>query len=76
MERAGTRRFSKTPFDLTERQIEVIRLIELGYSNSEIATQLGISLDGAKFHVSEILAKLEVSSREEAAVIEGGSLGA
>lgn len=69
MERTGTRRFSKTPFDLTDRQIEVIRLIERGYSNSEIATQLGISLDGAKFHVSEILAKLVVSSREEAVAV-------
>lgn len=43
-----------------------MRLIERGFSNSEIALELGITLDGAKFHVGEILAKLEVSSREEA----------
>ena len=64
--RIGTRRWSKTAFELTERQRQVLRLIERGYSNGEIAASLGISLDGAKFHVSEILGKLEVSSREEA----------
>lgn len=44
----------------------MLKLIEQGYSNLEIAEQLGISLDGAKFHVSEILTKLGVSSRDEA----------
>jgi len=66
VERTGTRRWRKSQFELTDRQRHVLRLIERGYSNSEIATALGITLDGAKFHVSEILAKLEVSSREDA----------
>ena len=53
--------------DLSRRQREVLELIAAGKTNGEIAGQLGISLDGAKWHVSEILGKLEVDSREEAA---------
>ncbi|MGE3074698.1 MAG: response regulator transcription factor [Dehalococcoidia bacterium] len=53
--------------DLTPRQREVLALISAGKTNPEIAEKLGITLDGAKFHVREILAKLEVESREEAA---------
>jgi DNA-binding CsgD family transcriptional regulator len=53
--------------ELTERQCEVLRLIAAGRSNTEIGEALGISLDGAKWHVSEILSKLDVSTREEAA---------
>jgi DNA-binding CsgD family transcriptional regulator len=53
--------------DLTPRQREVLQLIAAGKTNPEIAERLGITLDGAKFHVREILAKLGVDSREEAA---------
>ncbi len=53
--------------DLTDRQRQVLRLIAAGKTNAEIGEALGISLDGAKWHVSEILAKLGVDSREEAA---------
>ena len=53
--------------ELTERQREVLRLIAKGRTNGEIATELGISIDGVKWHVREILAKLAVDSREEAA---------
>jgi DNA-binding CsgD family transcriptional regulator len=54
-------------FDLSPRQREVLELIAAGRTNAEIAEMLGITLDGAKWHVREILAKLEVESREEAA---------
>lgn len=53
--------------ELTKRQREVIELLTDGYSNLEIAQALGISLDGAKWHVGEILARLNVGTREEAA---------
>ncbi len=66
MTRIGFRRWRRTALDLTDRQEQVVRLIERGLTNGQIATQLGITLDGVKFHVSEILAKLEVGSREEA----------
>src|SRR5690349_17675853 len=55
------------PDVLTPRQWEVLRLVRAGLSNEEIARRLGISVDGAKFHVSEILGKLGVSTRAEAA---------
>jgi Protein of unknown function (DUF4232)/Bacterial regulatory proteins, luxR family len=47
---------------LTER-------VRVGPTNDEIAARLGITLDGAKYHVSQILAKLSVASREEAAAL-------
>lgn len=52
---------------LTKRQREVLELIGRGWTNYEIAQQLGISLDGAKWHVREVLARLGVESREQAA---------
>jgi DNA-binding CsgD family transcriptional regulator len=52
---------------LTPRQWEVLALIREGLTNEQIADRLGITLDGAKFHVSEILGRLGLSSREEAA---------
>ncbi len=51
----------------TRRQREVFDLLVKGYTNREIAENLGVSLDGAKWHVSEIITKLGVDSREEAA---------
>lgn len=63
MERPGSHRVDS----LTSRQREVLELIARGRTNSEIAAQLGITLDGAKWHVREILGKLDVTSREEAA---------
>lgn len=52
---------------LTPREWEVLRLIEEGLTNEEIAARLGISFSGARYHVAEIISKLEVSSRYEAA---------
>ncbi len=52
---------------LTPRQREVLQMIADGRTNPEIAERLGITLDGAKFHVREILGRLQVDSREEAA---------
>ena len=42
-------------------------LLRQGLSNRQVAERLGISLDGAKYHVSEILGKLGVSDRQQAA---------
>src|SRR3990170_8956654 len=55
------------PDILTPRESEVLDLLREGLTNEQVAERLGISADGAKYHVSEILSKLGVSSREEAA---------
>jgi hypothetical protein len=47
----------------------VLAFIRLGLTNEEIGERLGMTLDGAKYHVSQILAKLGVASREEAAAL-------
>ena len=51
----------------TARQRQVLDLLARGRTNPEIADELGISLDGAKWHVREIIGTLGVDSREEAA---------
>jgi len=61
---------ASNPDVLTAREREVLDLIRLGLTNDEIAERLGITLDGAKYHVSQILSKLGVATREEAAVAE------
>lgn len=53
-------------YDLTEREIEVLRLMVEGLNNKEIADKLIIGLSTAKFHVSNVLSKLGVSNRIEA----------
>lgn len=54
---------------LTPREIEVLQLVAQGRSNGEIGTALFISTKTASVHVSNILAKLGVTSRGEAAAL-------
>jgi DNA-binding CsgD family transcriptional regulator len=54
---------------LTERELEVLRLLARGLSNREIGAELFITPKTASVHVSNILAKLGASSRTEAAAI-------
>ena len=51
---------------LTDREIEVLRLLATGLSNQKIGERLYISATTAKFHVSNIMRKLEVTRRAEA----------
>jgi LuxR family maltose regulon positive regulatory protein len=51
---------------LSERELEVLRLIAVGASNEDIAAQLVISAATARKHVSNIFSKLDVHSRVEA----------
>ena len=55
-------------FDLTEREMEVLRFIAEAYDNRRIAAELGISEKTVKRHVSNILGKLHLADRTEAAV--------
>jgi DNA-binding NarL/FixJ family response regulator len=54
--------------ELTSRELEVLRLVGAGRPNKEIAAELGISERTARTHVSNVLRKLGLSSRTQAAV--------
>jgi len=57
------------PFsELTNREMEILRLIARGLSNNEIAEELFISENTVKGHVSNILSKLQLADRTQAAV--------
>jgi DNA-binding NarL/FixJ family response regulator len=61
-------RLPESPESLTERETEVLRLLAQGQSNKEIARTLVIGEKTVKTHVSNILAKLGVPSRTQAAL--------
>ena len=54
--------------DLTKRESEILLLISAGKSNQEIADELFITLKTVKTHVSNILSKLDVEDRTQAAI--------
>lgn len=54
--------------ELSDRETEVVRLMATGKSNQEIAAVLGITEGTVKFHVNNILSKLEVSDRTQAVI--------
>jgi len=54
--------------ELTEREMEVLRLIASGKSNQDVADELFIGIKTVKFHVTNILAKLGVEDRTQAAI--------
>ncbi|SFM14935.1 two component transcriptional regulator, LuxR family [Paenibacillus sp. 1_12] len=54
--------------ELTEREMEVLRLIASGRSNQDVADELFIGIKTVKFHVTNILAKLGVEDRTQAAI--------
>jgi len=57
-----------TPDPLTQREVEVLRLVAQGQDNREIAEKLVISEATVRTHVSNILAKLHLASRTQAAL--------
>jgi len=56
---------SGPPGDLTERELDVLRLIALGHTNNEIAEQLYLSVRTVETHRAHIQQKLGMSSRAE-----------
>lgn len=68
-ELSGYNKLANNPFQkLTDREMEVLKLIANGLSNREIADQLVISQKTVKVHVSNILSKLHLADRTRAAV--------
>ena len=74
-QRGGAR--PRGPAGLTERQIEVLRLVAQGMSNRGIADRLGISSRTAEHHVQDIYLRIGASTRAAAALfaMEHGLLG-
>ncbi|MEX0750534.1 MAG: helix-turn-helix transcriptional regulator [Dehalococcoidia bacterium] len=67
-----TRGRPRHPETLTPRQQEVLALLRRGLTNEQIASALDISVDGVKYHVAEVLRRLDVRDRYEAALVEPG----
>ena len=63
---AATPRAHRT--DLTRRELEVLRLIAQGMSNRQIASELSVAEKTVKTHVSNVLSKLGVADRTQAAL--------
>jgi two-component system, NarL family, response regulator LiaR len=59
----------KHDFDLTAREIEILKRITEGLNNQEIAAKLVISPSTVKFHLTNILRKMRVDTRAEAIVL-------
>jgi DNA-binding NarL/FixJ family response regulator len=70
MDSLAARPMTPDPFaELSEREVEILRLIAAGHANKEIARRLVISERTARTHVSNILRKLGLSSRTQAALL-------
>ena len=66
---AGVRRDTAAPrIELSERELDVLRLIAIGKDNAQIAQELFISPKTVKNHISNILMKLQIENRIQAAV--------
>jgi two-component system, NarL family, response regulator LiaR len=60
---------SAPAYDLTDREVEILNLMVEGLANNDIAERLVVSQSTVKFHVSNVLSKLGVSSRTEAVAL-------
>ncbi|MDP9491816.1 MAG: response regulator transcription factor [Actinomycetota bacterium] len=63
---AGVAPAPETPGGLTRRELEILRLVAEGHSNSQLARMLWVTEQTVKFHLSNIYRKLGVSNRTEA----------
>ena len=70
---AAERQFEAKELVLTTREVQILRMLELGMSNRDIADQLCIALHTVKNHVHSVLSKLGASTRGEAAAFSRAS---
>ena len=57
---------AESPVGLTRRELEILRLVAEGHSNSQLARMLWVTEQTVKFHLSNIYRKLGVANRTEA----------
>jgi len=55
-------------YNLTKRELEVLAFVTEGYNNTEISKKLHLSVNTVKAHISNIMQKLEVDDRTQAAI--------
>jgi DNA-binding NarL/FixJ family response regulator len=67
LHQAGSSNVDPEDNSLTERELEVLSLVAKGASDKEVAEKLFVSLNTVKTHIRNILSKLRVDSRKEAA---------
>ena len=65
--RLATRKPAVTQCPLTDRELEILRLVAQGYTNGRIARELWVTEQTVKFHLSNIYRKLGLANRTEAA---------
>ena len=70
---AGSPPQRREALNLTRREAEIVSLIDAGFSNKQIATRLGIEIATVKNHVHNLLEKLKVHRRGEAAAAVRGT---
>ena len=63
------------PVNLSERELEVLRLLTAGQTNREISDELFVSAETVKSHVSAVIGKLGVRDRTQAAIFAVGMEG-
>lgn len=59
--------------ELTDRELAVLRLLAMGYSNQEIAEELCVSINTARYHMGNLLSKTGCTSRTELAIVAARS---
>lgn len=59
----------KENFNLTNREIEILKYTAMGYTNSDIAEKLIISIHTVKIHLENIFVKLNIHNRIQATVV-------
>jgi NarL family two-component system response regulator LiaR len=59
-------RYEKSPGGLTQRELEILRLVAEGHSNAALARRLWVTEQTVKFHLSNVYRKLHVTNRTEA----------
>lgn len=65
-QRAAAAEVQSAAHDLTRRELEILRLVAEGHSNSQLARMLWVTEQTVKFHLSNVYRKLNVANRTEA----------